>query len=545
MLHLNPRLLQTNEFADEFLSSPINGTNSRGVYNPMQFVLRLREDIHKELESLTPGVYIEDSYSPNQLQAFSTYLHETIHWWQHVGSNFGLIFSLKFPAQSHIIHSDLKIILDSLGAFKSIKKFDQSYKQNTHINKVLNYWSDIEFAGQIAFDHKRIFRICKDPYFECWGHSYSLMWSSAIWCLAATVDKEFSFLPNIKDWEEGFNMLRDKKVRSFYYGSPNTIPPLGIRAIFEGQARFCQLQYLSRAFKGNIDLDDFAKTGMLSGIYVEGFNLFLKVLNEKRPNSVTDPLIALFLLICDIAINPTDGFPFTVTHPESFIIITNDPGYRFSILCQIIRDKFPELKQTIKNYSREEYIEVSEKITHAMSCLSPFESSVMICDWIQTHQEIKSLLEEEKVYSFLQTNQPIRLFFSKFLRFQEDKVKYPQAFCWPGMNFINLTGNTVDLPEMFNLFEKHKALFTDDIHGNIYHSAHIKHTPEQLDQTLNDFFTWNSVYDLTRQWVSKEGPFSLSFDWLSSKYSKSEMESWVSNNFESVYSVGPDMFQVL
>ncbi len=76
-------------------------------------------------------------------------------------------------------------------------------------------------------------------------------------------------------------------------------------------------------------------------------------------------------------------------------------------------------------------------------------------------------------------------------------------------SFAELPGNTLALSEMFILFEKHKALFVDDIHGDIYHSSHGKLSPEQLDLVLNDFFSWNSVFDLTRQWISKEGPFDL------------------------------------
>lgn len=136
MIDLNPNLLLTPEYADELLSSPINGTNSRGIYNPMQFVLRLREDIHRELDSATAGLYGSGSHSNNQIQAFSTYLHETIHWWQHVGSNFGFISSLKFPAQTHIVHKDLKTLLNNNGAFKSIKKFDSLNVGDMYVNKI-------------------------------------------------------------------------------------------------------------------------------------------------------------------------------------------------------------------------------------------------------------------------------------------------------------------------------------------------------------------------------------------------------------------------
>jgi len=543
MIELNPNLLFTPEFADELLSSPINGTNSRGVYNPMQFVLRLRKDIHKELESIEPGVR-RGPFSDNQTQAFSTYLHETIHWWQHVGSNFGLISSLKFPAQTHIVHTELKALLNDYGAFKSIKKFDSLHSENIHVNKILNFWHDIEFAGQIAFDHKRMFTIANNPYFDCWGHSYNIMWGSVISTLASTFDNQFSFLPNIKKWEYGFRLLREKKVKGFYYGSPNGIPPIGIKAIYEGQARFSQLQYLFNALEQKLSLNDFAKIGMLQGVYVEAFNLFLGILGEKTPLRADDPLIGLFLLLCDIAINPTDGFPFDITHYESFIFL-NDPGYRFFILCQMIRDKHRNLKSIIKDYSKEEYIAISSILAKSISCFSPYESSAYIIHWINKENAIKNLLEQELVYKYSSENLPIRLFFSKFLRFQEDKFKYPQLFCWPGMNFATVKGNTVNMSEVYQLFEKHKALFIDDAHGNVYHSAIENYTEKQIDETFNDFYSWNASYDMVRKWIVEEGPFTFNYDWLTSKFSRDQMIQWASNNFETSFGVNPNKFKIL
>jgi len=543
MIELNPHLLLSSEFAEELSSSPINGTKARGVYNPMQFVLRLREDVHKQLEEINPGVS-SGSISDDQIQAFSTYLHETIHWWQHVGSNFVLISSLKFPAQTHIVHSDLKALLNNTGAFKSIIKFDSLYPENIHVNKVLNYWHDIEFAGQIAFDHKRMFNIANNPYFDCWGHSYHIMWASAIWTLGSTFDKEFSFLPNIKKWDEGFKELKEKKVQGFYYGSPNGIPPIGTKAIFEGQARFSQLQYLSRAFNGKGDLNDFEKAGMLKGIYVEAFDLFLRIIGESTPSKADDPLIGLFLLVCDIAVNPTDGFPFDITQYESFVFL-NDPGYRFLILCQMIRDKHPQLKSIIREYSKEEYVAVSAVLAKSISCFSPYESANYVLHWIKKENIINELLQQEVLYKYSSENLPIRLFFSKFLRFQEDKFKYPQLFCWPGMNFAEIKGNTVNLSEVYRLFEKHKALFIDDVNGNIYHSAIDNYTEKQIDETFNDFYAWNASYDMVRKWINEEGPFTFNYEWLTSKFSRDQMRQWASNNFESSFGVSPDEFKIL
>ncbi|MCR8556582.1 hypothetical protein KXD93_02965 [Mucilaginibacter sp. BJC16-A38] len=542
---LNPDLLFSSELFDELLSSPINGTKSRGVYNPMQFVLRLRKDIQHELNNVIPGIHTSGSLSDNQTQAFSTYLHETIHWWQHVGSNFGFISSLKFPAQAHIVHSDLKSLLNENGAFKSIAKYDrQQPNNNIHVNKILNYWHDIEFAGQIAFDPKRINTIVNNPYFECWGHSYDLMWASSIWTLGSTFDEEFSFLPKIKEWEDGFKKLREKKVQGYYYGSPIAIPPIGIRAIYEGQARFSQLQYLYGAQGYKYDLNDFAKAGMLSGIYVEAFNIFLSILNEQTPVKPNDPLVGLFLLICDIAINPTNGFPFNVTNYESFIV-SNDPGHRFYTLCKEVRDRYSSLKFAIQDYSKEEYITISNLLANSINCFSPHESAAFVLRWMYSEQSIISLLKEEVNYKFPSKNLPIRLFFSKFLRFQEDKHKYPQIFCWPGMNFIEIKKKDLDLFEAFQLFEKHKALFIDDVNGDIYHSAIKGYTDQQVDETLNGFFAWNSVYDMVRQWIIEDGPFKFNYEWLSSKYTHEEMKEWASKNFETSFGLRPEDFKIL
>lgn len=544
MLKLNPSLLLTSEFADELLSSPLKGTSSRGVYNPMQFVLRLREDVHRELNSAPSGISPSGGLSNNQIQAFSTYLHETIHWWQHVGSNFGFISSLKYPAQAHVVHRDLNILLKEKGAFKSIAKYDRLQPGNENVNKVLNYWHDIEFAGQIAFDHNRIKKIYNNPYFECWGHSYDIMWSSAIWTLASTLDKDLTFLPNIKNWEPGFEKLRQKKIEGFFYGSGITIPPIGIRAIFEGQARFSQLQYLFRANESKGTMNDFEKAGMLRGIYIEAFNHFLAVIGVPMPQKADDPLIGLFLLICDVSINPTDGFPFDITHFESFLIL-NDPGYRFSILCKMVRDKHPNLLSAIREYTKEEYILHSKTLADSISCFSPYDSTQYILKWIDDQPQIKELLEQESIYKFPSENLPIRLFFSKFLRFQEDKNEFPHVFCWPGMNFTEPKKSAPTLLEVQSLFEKHKALFIDDVDGNIYHSLIEHYSVQQVDETLNEFFSWNVTYDMIRKWIIEEGNFSFNYNWLTSKFSDMEMRDWVSNNFEVTFGVKPENFKIL
>ncbi|RFS19934.1 hypothetical protein DVR12_19585 [Chitinophaga silvatica] len=532
MIKLNPELLSSENIGEP-----------RGLYNPMQFVLRLRKDIQRELNDLPLGIYTASDITATQLQAYSTYLHETIHWWQHVGSNFGLVSSLKFPVQHHLVYSILKKVLETIGPFKSILKYNAADAKDENINQILNNWYDIEFASQIAFDPSRIERFTANPYFESWGHSYHIMWGATNWTLASTFDPDLSFLPNINNWGEGFRKLKDSKTESFYYGSPNTMPPLGTRSIFEGQARFSQLQYLYFASGGKLDFNAFHKAGMLEGIYNHAFTLFLEILGEAFPATPDHPLIALFLLVCDLAINPVDGFPFDLTHHEVFII-TNDPGYRFTLICQMIRDYHPDVKKAIRNYSKDEYIYFSEKLSSSIGCFSPHESATFILNWIKS-PSIRTLLEQEESYQYTSSNLPIRLFFSKFLRFQEDKAKHPQFFCWPGIHMIEFPENKFSLVESYELFEKHKALFIDDENGNIFHSACKKYTVERVNDTFNNFFGWNTLYTMVREWIAVDGPFTYDYQWLSTNINKDEMKNWVCQTFESTFNVHPDSFKIL
>ena len=59
-----------------------------------------------------------------------------------------------------------------------------------------------------------------------------------------------------------------------------------------------------------------------------------------------------------------------------------------------------------------------------------FGGSAWVMKWRDENNSIKQLMEEEKKMKYSDENQPIRMFFSKYIRFQEDKLKYPNVFCW-------------------------------------------------------------------------------------------------------------------
>ena len=91
------------------------------LYNAFQFVLRLSPVVHRTLNEGDGKIITAGEIGFERTQAFSTYLHETIHWWQHIGSTHGLMLSLSYPTQAHGNYRHLKALIAAAGFKKPIR----------------------------------------------------------------------------------------------------------------------------------------------------------------------------------------------------------------------------------------------------------------------------------------------------------------------------------------------------------------------------------------------------------------------------------------
>ena len=326
--------------------------NSHGLYHRAQFVVRLSPVVHQKLADSSLQIIDTNQVPFDKVQAFSTLLHETIHWWQHIGSTAGLLLSLGSPVQIHSSFPQLQIFLRNVGPKKSILKFASTKDAIRYspeaiqaTNIIVNNYKDVSFFQTIATRPDLIEEqdIGADPFFESVGHSYYITYSNAVHLLAQLFDPQFTFLflPDARTWESAFAMLRDKRLEGYYHGSPIRVSPLGLREIFEGQARFAQLQYLHFGSGGKFDWDDACKAGMLSAVYVDGFEVFLRLSESENPNSIHSPSVGLFMVVCDIAMNAGEGFPLPLRSPPT-IISGSDAGMRFTFRCRMIAVKAPQ-----------------------------------------------------------------------------------------------------------------------------------------------------------------------------------------------------------
>lgn len=521
---------------------------AKGSYNTLDFVVRLRPDLHKVLEAQGGEISMRECDFWDVAQAFSTYLHETIHWWQHVGTSAGLMLRFLQPAHAHMNRKWLDDVLATHGPVKPLlrlaEKLSDAEQPDGALNLVLNNWHDLDFFQKLVINPVGLVkRVAEHPYFESVGHSYRMAIGAASWLIGATVDPNYEALPHPRDWEADMEALRESKAEGFYFGSPIEIPPLGLLEILEGQARFSQIQYLYGASGGYLSWDDFRKRGMLDGVYVRAFETFLDFAEEGWPATVDDPIVGLFLLICDVALSPSEGLFLPMTDPSSLIWST-DPGWRFIFLCRLAKEEGRGFKRSIQTYSAEEYWEVSQRLSDLLLSPSPRQFAEAVSRYAETHPAWIQLMEEDRTFEYREGNFPIRVLLGRFTRVQRDKLTAPQFFCWPGMCLTSYR-QALDSETVRSLFSEHQALFLDRADRDVYPRLVPGKDEKTLQRLLDDFYIWVSMYEMTRQWLVEDGPFDYDYGWLTSKFSGAEIKDWADNAFKVGTGVHPDAFSVL
>lgn len=183
--------------------------NAHGTCSTIHFIVRLSPRVHQLVDAARKGIYRSDELDGETVQAYSTYLHETIHWWQHMGSTAGLILSLGYPAQTHQNWERLEEFLRHVGPKKSIMRWAEMALRAgdtspglTAANVAVNNAIDIEFYKAIALNSSRaaLIEVMHHRYFESVGHSYWMAYGNALALLVATADRDEKHLPDVLAW---------------------------------------------------------------------------------------------------------------------------------------------------------------------------------------------------------------------------------------------------------------------------------------------------------------------------------------------------------
>jgi hypothetical protein len=399
-MKLDRDLLRSFDELENHASGHGGVLDALGSYNTLDFVVRLCSDVHMKLGAYGNVLDFKHVRSFKEVQAFSTYLHETVHWWQHIGTTAGLMLSFLQPAHAHMNRSHLDELLRRFGPVKPLISLAESLldrdSQDGTLNAVLNNWHDLEFFKRLALDPVgQVESVASDPYFHSVGHSYRMAIGATSWLIGATLDPDYKVLPNPKNWESAMAHLRESEKEGFYRGSPIDVPMLGLKHIFEGQARFAQIQYLYCGAGRELKWQDLRALGKLNGVYVHAFDTFLKLVDKDWPETIEDPLVGLFLLICDLSLSPSEGLFLPMTDPSSLIWST-DPGWRFMFLCGIAKNKGEEILGSILDYSADDYWRVSDSLSAGLLSPSPRTLAETIVDWAERHEAWIAVASEAK-----------------------------------------------------------------------------------------------------------------------------------------------------
>jgi len=534
-------LLRLTDVVSDVRHQSMSNRRVLGQYEINRFVMRLTPKIHDLIESAGEGRKNVDQVGTEAIQAYSTFIHETIHWWQHVGSTSGLLRSLSFPGQTLASLRHLKQVLGEFQPQKSLKTWtDNILSQEGELaqeklasaNAAVNNALDVEYYKLYAIDPRgQAEWLLRQKHFESVGHGYRIAYGHLLTMVSETVDLNSSVLPTLEGWDDQFSKLADEKVDGFYCGSDVVVSPIGLLAVYEGQAIFNQLQYLSNTHKSAPSCQQWRELGLLHGVYIEAFEQFLKVIDSQWPETVDDPLVNLFLLICDVAINPTAGFPFEVKEYKQFIFDV-DVGLRFVRLCSAIRG-LPHLRTSILNRNQEEYLNAVREICDQSGDRNPVDAFEAVAEWPRHSERVRALMEEHRTFRYSAPNYAVRVLISHFISFSSDKAKHPDFFCWPGSK---LAGRDLSQRET-DLWGAHLTLFTDraDKRG-IFPRKWPEREESATLEMLEAFFSSIVLFDLTKQWILEDGPFRIDVDWIFENAPDDETAArWANDIFASVF----------
>ncbi len=520
---------------------------AQGLFDFRRFVLRLAPELHRRLEKFSPGI-VAEQLNREDLLANSVYLHETWHWWQHAGSTFGFLSGLVNPAQTHANTKYLKDVLASLGAQKSMyqmlvhsKNAGGPASQFGVAHVIVNNFADLRTYQAMCSHPEKAKVIASYPLFEAKGHGFGITYMNIISMLARSVDRKFETLPDPRPWEHRFDTLRASRAKHFFRGSPLYIPPVGAFQLFEGQCRYNQLLFLWQGSGRAFDWNEAEARGMLRSPYDDAFRIFLELLGEIRPKEIDNPIVGLFLLVCDLALNPTSGFPCAIDFESDFVAAV-DPGTRFFRLTRAAANQKSAILDMIRDYSREEYCEAGKLLTTSCGYATPLTATGKVCEWIQSSEEIRRLTDLHTTYGFPAENYPVAFLLSHFLAFSKDKHDAPEIFCWPG----KYTAGTRVNEKVAELLERHGAPFIDGAEDTTIHPRLRSGLSETaVHAAFLSFYQFILMYDLTEQWVLRPGAFAFDLAWLRSTSSQEQLREFSESAFKSVYGRRTEDFDIL
>jgi hypothetical protein len=155
--------------------------------------------------------------------------------------------------------------------------------------------------------------------------------------------------------------------------------------------------------------------------------------------------------------------------------------------------------------------------------------------WVSV-ETVAQLLAEDSASRFKSTHLPVRVFAARFLAFQREKFEHPELLVWPGA-YSGREQTVVPVEQIVDTFAAHEPLFVEDDTGTVRSNIIAGRDREAMSETFTQFYAFNATYQLVREWIIRDGPFELDFDWLAPQHTPAEIKDWAEDEFHRAFGV--------
>jgi hypothetical protein len=493
-----------------------------GEFDPMSTVVYLDESVAQFLRASAggEGTGIESVGSPT-VSAFCTYLHEMLHWWQHVGSTAGFFYSLSIAIQAicttgYLIDTGTRLRKPLVDAISTSDRNDPAVL-------AVARWSEIEHACSLLLWPSRANQLLQvNPrFFSSLGESLLLFQISTVAGLSRIFDQDYRGLPCAKTW---LDLLEDfvKSERQFFLPYQLFEVPVGMGHIMEGQARLIELQYRTLAVS-DMSYSEAKERSFLSGVYSVAFEFFLQATGLPTPADFDEASVNLFLLVCDIALNPSAGYPDDID-PRRDFVRDYHPGMRFVRLCDEVKQCHAILDE-VEKVGRSSYLNASQRLCSKLKWADPVSAAERCLAAGRKMTGYAQMRRQFEECDFGAEHVPVRFYMGSHLEFLERKIECPHFFCWPA-RFLAITKGQEQEAFAFQAMLSWSAppFVTSSFKSGVDATNLEFGDPQKRHRFGTNYFATIALYDMVRQWISNRGKFRFDYSWKES-FSESDQRT--------------------
>ncbi len=510
-------------FEDDFRCAGYQSSalDTRGTFDPITGVICHDRAISDLLAVPTGEPLVVVGKAGSEMnRAFATALHENIHWWQHIGSTSGFVYGLSLPTQA----TQLAFYLSQLCA-EGAQGIPVAKPLVRHVSNDLPFdhpawlascrWTETEFGAAYLFDPRDLVSKIQASqklgrFFVSSGHALLCFYTNTISSLSSVFDPGMTGLPSIDGLIGRCNDFMDGEKAGFVAGTFTDIP-LGLRHLCEAQARLSEMQLQCLIYE-SWDWQQFAQGGYLAEMYGQAFAHYLELTRFPAPTSPLDATVNLFLLLCDIALNPAEGYPCPVTEDGEFLYRTH-PGSRFLSLCSAVT-KHLEVVGLVEQPTFENYRLASELLCAEVNWPTPAQVAAEVTTAFERMSDFESL--ENHLYggNYGTSEVPTRFLCAQHYSLMESKAQVPAFFCWPAWFLATKDETELETNGVGELYSLHQAPFLASSLTSGVDTVQIDGMSQQLKaQLTNVYFGTHALYDLIRQWMYFRTPFQIKYNW--------------------------------